>query len=60
MTKQATIDAAAKVIAQKHSFLDVLVNNAGIILSEGENPNPVDCDVEEMKATYDTNVFGVW
>ncbi|MEW2625129.1 SDR family oxidoreductase [Streptomyces sp. NPDC048106] len=48
-------DSVAAAAAQVER-LDVLVNNAGIQLSSA---SPADTDVEELRRTYETNVFAV-
>ncbi|HEX6484883.1 MAG TPA: SDR family NAD(P)-dependent oxidoreductase, partial [Ktedonobacteraceae bacterium] len=59
VTDQATINQAASFIDETYGKLDVLVNNAGISLSEGRVP-PSELDVEVFRKTYETNVFGVF
>jgi NAD(P)-dependent dehydrogenase (short-subunit alcohol dehydrogenase family) len=52
VTDEASIAAAAEQVAS----LDVLVNNAGIAVTE----RPVgESDVDDFRRTYETNVFGV-
>lgn len=55
VTDEASITEAASQIEAKFGRLDVLVNNAGIAL---ETTNVLDMDV--LRRTYDTNVFGVY
>lgn len=57
VTDQASIDAAAHTIETDYSRLDVLVNNAGI--AQDWMP-PSQLDMEALRRTYDTNVFGVF
>jgi len=68
VTKQDTINAAAKEIQEKHGKLDLLVNNAGI--SHAGKPGrtveevvaankPSVASVDEMRTVWNTNVFGV-
>ncbi len=56
---QKTIDSAAKQIESEFGKLDILVNNAGI-LSDGDRLLPSQVDIETLRHTYDTNVFGVF
>lgn len=55
VTSQASVDAAAATLERAHGRLDVLVNNAGILL----RMPCLDTDVANMQATFDTNVFGM-
>ncbi|RAV27783.1 SDR family oxidoreductase [Sinomicrobium soli] len=68
VTKQDTINAAAKEIQEKHGKLDLLVNNAGI--SHAGKPGrtveevvaanrPSVVSLKEMRTVWETNVFGV-
>ncbi len=57
VTDQAGIDAAAQQIESEHGRLDVLVNNAGIALDTGSAST---LDLDTLRRTYDTNVFGVF
>lgn len=52
VTDEASIAAAAAQI----DTLDVLVNNAGILV---DGNKPIDADVDSFRRTYETNVFGV-
>jgi NAD(P)-dependent dehydrogenase (short-subunit alcohol dehydrogenase family) len=58
VTDQQTIDAAARWIEPEFGRLDVLVNNAGIFL-EGQVP-PSQLEIDVLRRTYETNVFGVF
>ncbi len=65
VTKQATIDAVAAWIEQTYGKLDILVNNAGVNLelseSEEDMPTPPSqVALENMRETFETNVFGVF
>jgi NAD(P)-dependent dehydrogenase (short-subunit alcohol dehydrogenase family) len=57
VTDEATIAAAAEEIERRHGRLDILVNNAGI--SGGLTGPPSQVRPEQLRAVYDTNVFGV-
>jgi NAD(P)-dependent dehydrogenase (short-subunit alcohol dehydrogenase family) len=57
VTDEASIRAAARTVRDEHGRLDVLVNNAGISLERGRGPSEVDLDT--VRRTYETNVFGV-
>lgn len=57
VTDAASIEAAAHQIESEYGRLDVLVNNAGIALDGG----PASAlDVDALRRTYETNVFGVF
>lgn len=57
VTDQNTIDAAAENIAAEFPKLDILVNNAAIGL---DRTPPSQLDIDILRRTYDTNVFGVF
>jgi NAD(P)-dependent dehydrogenase (short-subunit alcohol dehydrogenase family) len=57
VTKQDTIDRAASQIESEFGKLDILVNNAGIAI---DRVPPSQLDIEVLRRTYDTNVFGVF
>ncbi|MEH2354744.1 SDR family oxidoreductase [Nostoc sp.] len=65
VSDQKTIDFAAKQIESEFGKLDILVNNAGII-SDGDAYGgklrlpPSQVDIETLRHTYETNVFGVF
>ena len=59
VSDQKTIDSAAKQIESEFGKLDILVNNAGI-LSDGDRLPPSQVDIETLRHTYETNVFGVF
>jgi NAD(P)-dependent dehydrogenase (short-subunit alcohol dehydrogenase family) len=56
VTSDDSVQAAVAVIGQEAGHLDVLVNNAGIA---GSRKPPGEVTAADMRATYDTNVFGV-
>ncbi|KAK0734281.1 short chain dehydrogenase reductase [Lasiosphaeria miniovina] len=53
VTSDESITEAARVVRERHGRLDVLVNNAGVFLSEDGWPRKV------FQETFDINVFGV-
>lgn len=57
VTNQNTIDTAASYIDSEFGKLDILVNNAGIAI---DSVPPSQLDIEDLRRTYDTNVFGVF
>lgn len=57
VTNQDSIDAAANYIESKFGRLDILVNNAGVAI---DNVPPSQLDIEVLRRTYDTTVFGVF
>ena len=57
VTNQQTIDDAALKISSEYGKLDILVNNAGIALDRGDG---MAVELETIKKTFDTNVFGVF
>ena len=56
VTDEASIAEAARRIEQEFGGLDVLVNNAGIAL---DRVPPSQIDLDTLRRTYETNVFGV-
>ena len=57
VTEQASINAAAHQIDSDFGRLDVLINNAGIALESG---SAGETNLDTLRRTYDTNVFGVF
>lgn len=57
VTRQDTIDAAAQEIERKFGRLDVLVNNAGVLL---DRVSPAQIELAVLRSTYETNVFGAF
>lgn len=56
LLEPATIEAAAAVVAAEHGWLDVLVNNAGIVDWTDGPPGTVSLDV--VRRTFETNLLG--
>ncbi|NBE81665.1 SDR family oxidoreductase [Micromonospora rubida] len=59
VTDEASVAAAAAWVAERYDRLDVLVNNAGILLGDGKRSRPSDTTVGTLRRVYETNVFGV-
>lgn len=57
VTDSASIAAAADRIDREEGALDILVNNAGIVVRPVHPPSQT--SVQDMRNTYETNVFGV-
>ncbi|HTF51674.1 MAG TPA: SDR family NAD(P)-dependent oxidoreductase [Pseudonocardia sp.] len=55
VTDAGSVEAVVELVAHRYGLLDVLVNNAGILI----NPLALDTSTEDMRATFETNVFGV-
>ncbi len=56
VTDDASVNAAAAWLEQQPGGLDVLVNNAGIA---GGMAPPPDVKADDVRALYETNVFGI-
>ncbi|MGS2616321.1 SDR family oxidoreductase [Micromonospora sp. LZ34] len=59
VTDAESVAATAKLVEEEYGRLDVLVNNAGIVLGDGERALPSETTVETLRLVYETNVFGV-
>ncbi|MCP3804121.1 SDR family oxidoreductase [Allokutzneria sp. A3M-2-11 16] len=57
VTEQSTVDDAVAAIDAEHGRLDVLVNNAGVVVEWGVAVPEVPADL--LRRTYEINVFGV-
>jgi NAD(P)-dependent dehydrogenase (short-subunit alcohol dehydrogenase family) len=55
VASDASVKAAAEMLAQQTDHLDVLVNNAGL---PGFRSTPLEESMEDIKAIYEVNVFG--
>jgi NAD(P)-dependent dehydrogenase (short-subunit alcohol dehydrogenase family) len=59
--KQSDIDAAAAMIEAEYGRLDVLVNNAGVMIEKGWTKNTTsETTLENLRATFETNLFAVF
>jgi NAD(P)-dependent dehydrogenase (short-subunit alcohol dehydrogenase family) len=56
VTKQDSINAAAKQIESRHGHLDILMNNAGVNLRGDGLPGAADLDA--VQKVFDANFFG--
>ncbi|MDG6103162.1 SDR family oxidoreductase [Dactylosporangium aurantiacum] len=56
VTDPASVAAAARRVEEDHGRLDVLVNNAGILVGWAR---PADLSVDDVRLAFETNVFGV-
>lgn len=56
VTDDASVAAAAAYLAEQPGGLDVLINNAGIAGAIGD---PTAVKADEVRAVYETNVFGI-
>ncbi len=57
ITNDESVTKARKEIGKKTKVLDILVNNAGIY--GGYPQTALDATIDQFKATYDANVYGV-
>jgi NAD(P)-dependent dehydrogenase (short-subunit alcohol dehydrogenase family) len=57
VTNQDTIEVAAKKIEEQYGKLDVLINNAGILLDDAL---PSQLNMSLLKQTFETNFFGMF
>lgn len=55
VTDEASVQAAAHTIGERFGKLDALVNNAGIQI---DGAPPSELPIEDLRRTFDTNVFG--
>lgn len=56
VTDDVSVSAAVDTVRGEAGHLDVLINNAGIL---GDVTSPEDMTVDQLRAVYETNVFGV-
>jgi NAD(P)-dependent dehydrogenase (short-subunit alcohol dehydrogenase family) len=58
VTDAKSIAAAAKTVGEKFGRLDILINNAGVMLDD-HSKKPSEQSLETWRGTFDTNLFGV-
>jgi NAD(P)-dependent dehydrogenase (short-subunit alcohol dehydrogenase family) len=58
VTNQASVQTLARLIEREFGRLDVLVNNAAILIEDKEHPSSINLDI--VKETLETNLFGAW
>lgn len=59
VTDLNSIKTAASTIEKKFGKLDILINNAGIMIASGDGPIASSVPIEVYKETFDTNFFGL-
>jgi NAD(P)-dependent dehydrogenase (short-subunit alcohol dehydrogenase family) len=60
VNRQSDIDAAMKCVDKDFAHLDVLVNNAGVMLEKGWTTNTTsETKLENLRATFEANLFAV-
>src|SRR5437773_6226016 len=58
VTDASGVERAMRSIDERFGRIDVLVNNAGILIDEGKAASTVSLDV--VAKTLDTNLLGAW
>ncbi|WP_227271021.1 SDR family oxidoreductase [Roseobacter weihaiensis] len=59
-TNEVSVRTAARAVHERHGKLDVLINNAGVSLEFDTGITPETLGIEQIRATYETNVFGTF
>jgi NAD(P)-dependent dehydrogenase (short-subunit alcohol dehydrogenase family) len=61
VTRQSDIDACAAMVEAEFGKLDVLVNNAGVMIEKGWTKNTTsETTLENLRATFEANLFAVF
>ena len=58
ITDDESIGRIYDYVVKKFGRLDILVNNAGIFLDEDKNGNVLEIDIDCLRKTMETNVYG--
>lgn len=58
VNSQASIAEAAREVEKKHGHLDILINNAGVLV-DAMDKKPSEQTLDTWRKTFDTNVFGL-
>lgn len=62
ITSKTSVRDLSLHLRKQYGRLDVLINNAGIMLDKFEDDQPVmsilDCDLDKVRTTMETNVYG--
>lgn len=58
VASDASVAAAFRVLEERLGRLDVLVNNAGVLLDEDRRLPGLELPLEAVRATYEVNTFG--
>jgi NAD(P)-dependent dehydrogenase (short-subunit alcohol dehydrogenase family) len=56
VTDQQSVDRAIREIVSEHSGLDILLNNAGILIDKSHRPTETDLAI--IRETFETNMLG--
>lgn len=58
VTDASVIAEAARQVQERHGHLDILINNAGILIEDMREP-PSAVSLDTWRRTFDTNLFGL-